>query len=411
MKQSVSAFLVILAISLSLMACGNQEKSMEHMQPVVIRNSTDEPVKVTEPPIAVPADAGIDAAAFVSEAAGSDNDKTADAAECDHIAAAQDTQTQVFEPADMANSENMPDGEYELSGTYVVSRCVNTPNINGHSAVETETIDPSCMQCGKIKTFCKACDKVLTTVEDSGKPALGHDWYEKSNTATCTAAGKKTFGCTRCSETKSEKVNATGHVNTYVDIKAATCIENGWEKTMCDDCGAQVGSTKTLPAHGNHNWETASVVTAANEYSDYWGYGDYDEYLSHAEINCDRCKYCYDIDENSLRYKYSAEEVTSMMLGYVNQLRQENGLPALQASSKLISNAQRRAQEISINFVHTQSGENINKSSTLNNCVGNAFSAFYNSPGHRDAMLLDYQYFGCAIYYFDGRVYCAQVFD
>ena len=284
--------------------------------------------------------------------------------------------------------------------------------VDGHLATTTEEVAPTCTVSGKIKTICTVCDKVLKTVDNTSKPALGHDWYEKSNTATCTTNGTRTYNCNRCTGTKSEKSNATGHVSTHLDTKNATCIEDGWEKTICDACGSQVGNSKTLPAHGNHSYETANVAKAAKEYSNYWGYGDYDRYLSYNDINCDRCKYCYDIDVDSFRYKYSANEVTYSMLSYVNNLRRENGLPELQASSSLISNASRRAQEISINFMHTQGSENICSSGTLSNCIGNAYSSFYNSSAHRATMLREsYTSFGCAIYYYNGRVYCVQVFD
>ena len=327
----------------------------------------------------------------------------------------KDSETAALGHSYKISSEKAPGCENAGSKTYTCTRCNNsyneTINATGHSTAKVEEIAPSCNTCGKTNTVCTACSKTIKSVDNASKPALGHDWKESSNTATCTANGTKTYKCNRCSETKSESSAATGHGSTHVETKNATCTENGWEKTVCDVCGSQIGDSKTLPANGSHSWETAVVSTAAKDYSNYWGYPDYDRYIGYSDIACDRCKYCYDIDEGSFRIKYSQSEIANIMLGYINALRRDNGLNDLTISSSLNNTAGIRAEQISISFAHGPGIENITNAGGVSNCIKRAYDAFYNSAAHKAAMLTEnISYFGCGIYYCNGRTYCVQLF-
>ena len=53
--------------------------------------------------------------------------------------------------------------------------------------------------------------------------ACAHEWGEGTVTlaATCTTAGKKTYTCSKCAETKNETIAATGH--NYVNNVCTTC--------------------------------------------------------------------------------------------------------------------------------------------------------------------------------------------
>ena len=277
---------------------------------------------------------------------------------------------------------------------------------------ETVEIEPTCNAAGKIQTVCSECKEVLETVENAEKPALGHDWVESSNSATCTADGTKTSKCSRCTSIKSETSYATGHVSTHVERQEATCCEDGWEKTICDQCAAQIGDTVVISATGVHSYETAIVSEAAKEYNDLSESNTYEAYLGYADITCQRCKVCYAIDETSFAYKYSAAEVTEMMLASVNALRKENGLAELTAASDLVTLAGTRAEAIAVDFTQSaEHKENIAKATVLSDCVQNFYNAYLESADQMATMLAeDVTTFGCAIYYQDGVVYCVQVF-
>lgn len=88
------------------------------------------------------------------------------------------------------------------------------------------------------------------------KPAGQHIWDqgEVTTAATCTEAGVKTYTCTACGTTKTEKILALGHdyaVDFTVD-KAATCTEAGSKSRHCVRCDVATDVTE-IPAIG-HTW-------------------------------------------------------------------------------------------------------------------------------------------------------------
>ena len=59
--------------------------------------------------------------------------------------------------------------------------------------------------------------------------ACDHNWridYEQCIAATCTAKGKNVYVCSRCSDTKTETVNMTGHDFVKLSGEYATCESN-----------------------------------------------------------------------------------------------------------------------------------------------------------------------------------------
>ena len=101
-------------------------------------------------------------------------------------------------------------------------------------------------------TYCKDCNDKIA----DGKviPALGHTWDKGVITTapTCENAGVKTFTCTRCNETKTEAVNATGHTPVQIPEKPATCTEPGHKAGMkCSVCGAVLSGLEEIPAKGH----------------------------------------------------------------------------------------------------------------------------------------------------------------
>ena len=72
--------------------------------------------------------------------------------------------------------------------------------------------EPTCTEPGYTgDTYCKDCNDKIADGEVI--PALGHAWDKGVITTapTCENAGVRTLTCTRCHETKTEAINATGH--------------------------------------------------------------------------------------------------------------------------------------------------------------------------------------------------------
>ena len=113
--------------------------------------------------------------------------------------------------------------------------------------------DATCTTTGYTgDTYCKDCNEKIADGEVI--PALGHTWDNGVITTapTCENAGVKTFTCTRCNETKTEAVNATGHTPVQIPEKPATCTEPGHKAgTKCSVCGAVLSGLEEILAKGH----------------------------------------------------------------------------------------------------------------------------------------------------------------
>ena len=124
--------------------------------------------------------------------------------------------------------------------------------------------------------YCTVCNKELsrTTVKTEAK---GHKWNEGKVTTepTCTEEGVKTFECTVCGKTKTEKVEALGHDwnNDFTVDKEATCEETGLKSIHCERCDIKKDET-VIPAKGHVAGEkkienaTEAVCEAGGSYDE-----------------------------------------------------------------------------------------------------------------------------------------------
>ena len=152
--------------------------------------------------------------------------------------------------------------------TYTCTRCKKTRTetiaATGHKEVKDAAVAATCETAGKTEgSHCSVCNTVLkaqTTVA-----ALGHNWDSGKITkaATCTAAGTKTYTCTRCKKTRTETIAATGHKEVKDAAVAATCETTGkTEGSHCSVCGTVLKAQTTVAALG-HSWDNGKVTKAA----------------------------------------------------------------------------------------------------------------------------------------------------
>ena len=131
----------------------------------------------------------------------------------------------------------------------------------------------TCEAGGKTEgSQCSVCGTVLTAQTDT--PALGHSWDGGAVTtaATCTAAGTKTFTCTRCGATRTEAIPATGHSPVSIPAVAATCEAGGkTEGSQCSVCGAVLTAQTDIPAleHVWSEWVTEQQATCTEAGQEY----------------------------------------------------------------------------------------------------------------------------------------------
>lgn len=115
--------------------------------------------------------------------------------------------------------------------------------MSGHRPGEPADIaEATCTENGHTGAIvCELCGEVLE--ESTVLEALGHDWgeFEVTKKATCTKKGKQTRTCTRCGETETEELAATGHVDKNRDYD-------------CDICGQCIITLKVNGAKADGLW-------------------------------------------------------------------------------------------------------------------------------------------------------------
>lgn len=298
----------------------------------------------------------------------------------------------------------------------------NTVKALGHDYKNT-VVKATCTAQGYTTHICSRCDSYYV---DGKTNALGHNYQNKVVNPTCSAEGYTTHTCSRCQHYYVDaKISATGHKNTKSEKVDATCSRDGREYVVCRDCGATV-SSKTIPATGKHNFRAISCADAYKEVKT--NCGSVDNFLAVAKDASDWlidvCSGCHAYDKSTRRSKYSAEEASKLMLGYVNGLRNSVELEwyaqkNLTYDAKLTELANIRAKELyTIGYMHggpgstkTNASENISMGRNRETLIG-AYDCWKASSGHYKNMINDaFVRFGYGRYMDDnGTVYNVQLF-
>ena len=109
----------------------------------------------------------------------------------------------------------------------------------GHKEVTDAAVAPTCTKTGltqgKHCSVCNAVTKAQETVPATGK----HTYTDKVTTpATCTAEGVRTFTCSVCAHSYTEKVASLGgHKLSWTVTKQPTAFEEGVNTGKCSVCG------------------------------------------------------------------------------------------------------------------------------------------------------------------------------
>ena len=123
---------------------------------------------------------------------------------------------------------------------------------------EDTVVKPTCTERGYTEHICKVC---ADSYKDDYTTALGHDYISQiTKQVACETDGEKTFTCTRCGDTYTEAIPATGH-NDIVTVVEPTCTADGYTEHKCKDCGRVVRSdvTKAL----GHDYDSKITTKAS----------------------------------------------------------------------------------------------------------------------------------------------------
>ena len=123
---------------------------------------------------------------------------------------------------------------------------------------EDTVVKPTCTERGYTEHICRVC---ADSYKDDYTTALGHDYISLiTKQVACETDGEKTFTCTRCGDTYTEAIPATGH-NDIVTVVEPTCTADGYTEHKCKDCGRVVRSdvTKAL----GHDYDSKITTKAS----------------------------------------------------------------------------------------------------------------------------------------------------
>ena len=136
----------------------------------------------------------------------------------------------------------------------------------GHQHTEIRNKkEATCKETGYSgDTWCKDCGKKILSGQAIAKTE-NHSWNQGEITKepTCKEEGEKTFTCSICGNTKTEKVSTADHQHMEIrNQKNPTCKEAGYSgDTYCADCGVKIFSGQTIAKTKNHNWDGGVITT------------------------------------------------------------------------------------------------------------------------------------------------------
>ena len=139
--------------------------------------------------------------------------------------------------------------------------------MTGHSYKTVETA-AACDKDGSVVRTCGSCGEAETAIV----PALGHELQldsSKHTDASCTAAGKDVYVCTRkdCAFTREDAVPQLGHDFKAFGEQEATCAEKGYVTHKCQTCGQIETVSETAPLGHEFRAEDARWSWSEDNYS------------------------------------------------------------------------------------------------------------------------------------------------
>ncbi len=166
-------------------------------------------------------------------------------------------------------------------------------NEHEHTLVAVDGTAATCTEVGVADHYrCSDCGKLFSDalgnseVTDASIPALGHTGgeatcqnkavctrcnqgygelkehnfgaFEQTLAPTCTDAGERTSTCSKCGETKSEEIPASGHAGDWRVVAEPRCFDDGEEQLICTICDALV--EKSIPSFELHDLQDSTCV-------------------------------------------------------------------------------------------------------------------------------------------------------
>ncbi len=163
-------------------------------------------------------------------------------------------------------SYTVQNGKITIKGEAITGNIVISAVATAHqwSKDNVVVVGPSCTVQGSQSKYCQVCGM---TTGGSGVAATGHKFvnYVSNGDATCSEEGTKTATCSNpgCSATKTiaDSGSKLSHTATgkRVDVKMATCTEEGYTGNLVCKCGAVVKYGEKIPVTDHNEMMTGTV--------------------------------------------------------------------------------------------------------------------------------------------------------
>lgn len=151
-------------------------------------------------------------------------------------------------------------GSGSTSYTMTCSTCGGSGYVSDHTHSYSSVVTaPTCVT-GGYTTYSCSCGAKYT---GDYVAELGHDWDDGTVTfpPTATEDGVMTYCCTRCDETETEIIPATGEPCTHAYSTAVvlpSCLQQGYTTYTCSLCGE--GYTDDYVSALGHDWDSGTVT-------------------------------------------------------------------------------------------------------------------------------------------------------
>ena len=135
------------------------------------------------------------------------------------------------------------------------------------NVIQTDEEKPTCLHGGYYVLECTVCGMRCTYQTDPAMPHSYGPWeVVPGKEPTCTKDGTKRAYCSTCNKWYEMPAPPTDHFWVTWKQVFATCTTSGYTEFVCDDCGAD-GGTTTTPAKGHSfgAWFTTTQATCTEE--------------------------------------------------------------------------------------------------------------------------------------------------
>ena len=157
-----------------------------------------------------------------------------------------------------------------------IDKLPHTPKVN-------PGVEPTCTTKGWTEgSICDVCDAPLVYRQEIA--ALNHNYsedlgYREGDEPTCTEAGYRVLGCSRCDATTAQNASEIGH-EFEMTVTEPTCTEAGQKKYTCTRVGCDA-------------WYAEPIAALNHDYSEDLGYRKGDEpncmNAGYRVLGCSRC--------------------------------------------------------------------------------------------------------------------------